>query len=70
MLNAKKYANFSGDVEVNVEENGKGSDYGFYSISLLEKKTNVEVNMDITKKGGYPIWYLNNRDVNKSKILI
>lgn len=65
---AKKYANFSGDVQVNVEENGKGSDYGFYSISLLEKKTNVEVNMDMTKKGGYPIWYLNNRDVKEQNI--
>ena len=65
---AKKYAKFSNDVEVKVEENGKGSDYGFYSISLLEKKSNVEVNMDITKKGGYPIWYLNNRDVKEKKI--
>ena len=68
VVEAKKYANFSGDVEVKVEENGKGSDYGFYSISLLEKKTNVEVNMDITKKGGYPIWYLNNRDVKEKNI--
>ena len=65
---AKKYANFSSDVEVKVEENGKGSDYGFYSISLLEKKSNVEVNMDMTKKGGYPIWYLNNRDVKEQNI--
>ena len=24
--------------------------------------------MDITKKGGYPIWYLNNRDVKKRNI--
>ena len=29
---------FRGDVEVKVEENGKGSDYGFYSISLLKIK--------------------------------
>lgn len=65
---AKKYANFSDGVEVNVEDNGKGSDFGFYSISLLEKKTNVEVNMDITKKGGYPIWYLNNREVKEKNI--
>lgn len=65
---AKKYANFEGDVKVRVEENGKGSDYGFYSVSLLEKATDVEVNMDITKKGGYPIWYLNNRTVKQAKL--
>lgn len=65
---AKKYAKLRGNVEVKVEDNGKGSDYGFYSISLLEKNSNVEVNMDITKKGGYPIWYLNNREVKKQNI--
>lgn len=26
------------------------------------------MNMDITKKGGYPIWYLNNRDVKEKNI--
>src|SRR5205807_674896 len=55
-------------VQVKVEENGKGSDYGFYSVTLLEKKTNIEVNMDLTKKGGYPIWYLNNREVKQKKL--
>lgn len=65
---AKRYAKLNGDVEVNIEENGKGSDYGFYSISLLEKKTNIEVNMDITKKGGHPIWYLKNREVQKQNL--
>jgi len=65
---AKKYADFEDDVKVRVEENGKGSDYGFYSVSLLEKATGIEVNMDITKKGGYPIWYLNNRTVKQAKL--
>lgn len=65
---AKKYAQVSEDVEAKVEQNGKGSDYGFYSISLLDTKTNTEVNMDLTKKGGYPIWYLNNREVQQKKL--
>ncbi|RFU69077.1 germination protein YpeB [Bacillus sp. V59.32b] len=65
---AKQYANLTGNVKTRVEENGKGSDYGFYSVSLINSKTKTEVNMDITKKGGYPIWYINNRDVNESKI--
>ncbi|WP_057914349.1 germination protein YpeB [Peribacillus muralis] len=66
---AKSYTHSkSGNVEVNVEENGKGSGYGFYSVSILDKDSNAELNMDLTKKGGYPIWYINNRDVNKTNI--
>lgn len=68
LAEAKKYADFSGDVVTKIEKNGKGSDYGFYSITLLEKQSNIEVNMDITQKGGYPIWYLNNREVKQEKI--
>ncbi|MGE7184773.1 germination protein YpeB [Peribacillus sp. NPDC006672] len=66
---AKSYAHSKGkNLKVNVEENGKGSDYGFYSVSILDKDTDTELNMDLTKKGGYPIWYINNRDVNKTNI--
>lgn len=65
---ARKYTGFSGDVDVKVTENGKGSDYGFYSISIRDKKTKEEANMDITKKGGYPIWYIVDRDVKEQKI--
>ncbi|MDQ0219009.1 germination protein YpeB [Peribacillus cavernae] len=65
---AKRYANLSGSLKTRVEENGKGSDYGFYSVSLINPATKTEVNMDITKVGGYPIWYINNRKVDKSKI--
>ncbi|MGM9954695.1 MAG: germination protein YpeB [Peribacillus sp.] len=66
---ARAYSNNqSENVKVNVEENGKGSDYGFYSISILDKEKDTEVNMDMTKKGGYPIWYINNREVKKTNI--
>lgn len=65
---ARKYTGFNGDVDVKVTENGKGSDYGFYSISIRDKKTKEEANMDITKKGGYPIWYIVDRDVKEQKI--
>ncbi|MDZ5471181.1 germination protein YpeB (plasmid) [Bacillus sp. 31A1R] len=65
---AKKYAGANGNVDVRVTENGKGSNYGFFSVSLLNKKTKNESNMDITKKGGYPIWFINDRDVKKQSI--
>ncbi|WP_338451774.1 germination protein YpeB [Niallia oryzisoli] len=65
---ANKYAGLGKDVEVNVTKNGDGSDYEFYSVSIEDKKTNQIANMDITKKGGYPIWYILSRDVTEQKI--
>jgi spore germination protein len=65
---AKKYASLGNNVNVKVTENGKGSGYGFYSVSIEDKKSDIEANMDITKKGGYPIWYILSRDVKKQKI--
>ncbi|KLV27795.1 germination protein YpeB [Niallia circulans] len=65
---AKEFADFKNPVDVKVTESGKGSNYGFYSVSLKEKGTNVEASMDITKKGGYPIWSIVSREVKKDKI--
>ncbi len=65
---AKKYAGLGNDVKVQVETSGKGSDYGFYSVSLLDKQNQQEANMDVTKKGGYPIWFILNRDIKAQKI--
>ncbi|WP_210365543.1 germination protein YpeB [Bacillus sp. REN3] len=65
---AKKYAPLRGTAEVKVTENGKGSDFGFYSVSILDKQAKQEASMDITKKGGYPIWFILARDVNKQAI--
>ena len=65
---AKKYIGLGDDAEVLVTENGKDSDYGFYSISFENQKTNQISNMDITKNGGHPLWYMQSRDVKNQKI--
>ena len=65
---AKKYMKFDNNAEVKVTESGKGSDYGFYSVSIRNKETGQEGSMDITKKAGYPIWFINYREVNEGKI--
>jgi spore germination protein len=65
---ARKYAGFKNPVNVRVTENGKGSSYGFFSVSIQDEKTKQEANMDITKKGGYPIWFILSRDVNKQNV--
>ncbi|WHY84465.1 germination protein YpeB [Neobacillus novalis] len=62
---AKNYMKFDGNAEVKVTENGKGADYGFYSVSIKNKQTAQEASMDITKKAGHPIWFINNRDIKK-----
>ncbi|WP_066060926.1 germination protein YpeB [Neobacillus soli] len=62
---AKKYMKIDGNSEVKVTESGKGSDYGFYSVSIKDKKSGQEASMDITKKAGHPIWFINHRDVKK-----
>ncbi|WP_110927593.1 germination protein YpeB [Bacillus massiliglaciei] len=63
----EKYANLPDDAKVQADENKKGSKYGFYSLNA-STESGLEVNMDITKKGGYPIWFMNNRDVKESKL--
>ncbi|MDQ0271102.1 germination protein YpeB [Cytobacillus purgationiresistens] len=65
---AKKYSGLKKDAKVRVEENGDGSNYGFYSVSLEDPDTKLEANMDITKKGGYPIWYIMAREVKEQNI--
>lgn len=64
----RKYAPVGNAGDVKITQNGKGSDYGFYSVSIQDPKTKLEANMDITKKGGYPIWFLLNRDVKNQKL--
>jgi spore germination protein len=65
---AKKYATLGENVKVQVESSGKDSDYGFYSVSLKSEQNKLEANMDITKKGGYPIWFILSRDVKNQNI--
>ncbi|MHC0036096.1 germination protein YpeB [Pseudoneobacillus sp. C159] len=64
---AQKYSNLKNG-KVQVVENGDGSKYGFYSVSILEQKSGLAANMDITKVGGYPIWYIMSRDIKKGTL--
>ncbi|WP_273129066.1 germination protein YpeB [Bacillus weihaiensis] len=68
---AKKVAEkFTNDEVSNlkVTENGEGADFGFFSVSMNEKDSKSEINMDITKKGGYPIYLVLSRDIKDNKI--
>jgi spore germination protein len=54
--------------DIKVTENGDGADYEFFSVSMDDKEQKVDINMDITKKGGYPIFLVQNREVAEKKI--
>lgn len=63
---AQKIAQIGTDSKVTVTENGKGSKISFYSVTVTKNKQ--QANMDITKKGGHPIWFMESREINKQNI--
>ncbi|MCA1054662.1 germination protein YpeB [Rossellomorea aquimaris] len=62
----RKYSGIDKSKDAKVTKSGKGSNFKFYSVSIGNGQT--EASMDVTQKGGYPIWYINNREVKESKI--
>ncbi|EJR41104.1 hypothetical protein S3E15_00531 [Bacillus mycoides] len=65
---AKSFLNLKGNEKVEVEKSGKGAKESFYSVKIQDPATNNEYYMDITGKGGYPIWVMNNREIKEQKI--
>ncbi|MBS4176547.1 germination protein YpeB [Lederbergia citrea] len=64
---ATKYAGIPAAKEVKVTESGKGSPYQFYSVNV-DDGNGQGASIDVTKKGGYPIWFINHRDIGDQKI--
>ncbi|MBS4209750.1 germination protein YpeB [Bacillus sp. FJAT-50079] len=64
---AQKYAAMKTVEQSVVAENGKGANYGFYSVNLDDGNGN-SASLDITKKGGYPVWFMNHRDIGEQKL--
>lgn len=64
---AKKYTDINNPTKIKVTQNGNGSNYGFYSVTLADRNGN-EGNIDITKKGGHPIYFIDRRDIKKQKL--
>jgi spore germination protein len=62
----RKYSGLDKSKDAKVASSGKGSNFKFYSVSIGNGK--AEASMDVTQKGGYPIWYINNREVKESKV--
>ncbi|WP_071459988.1 germination protein YpeB [Bacillus massilinigeriensis] len=56
------------ETEIRVTKNGKGSENSFFSVNMTSKVNGSEATMDITKKGGYPIWFIFSREMGKQKL--
>jgi spore germination protein len=65
---AKEFLNIEGSPDIKITESGKGADNGFYSVTIQPKDEQAEINMDITKKGGYPIWLIQNKQITEKNI--
>jgi spore germination protein len=50
-----------------VAENGIGTEYNSYSVSV-EKGNGAQLNMDYSKRGGHLLWYINPRQVKQEKL--
>lgn len=65
---AKKFLDLQGEQEIKVTETGKGANYDAYSLTFKHPKTGATVTMDVTKKGGHPLWMIKHRKIGKAKI--
>lgn len=64
---AKKYSDIKNVKEVKVVDNGKGAAFDFFSVNL-DNGNGDGASIDITKKGGYPVWLMNHRDIGEQKV--
>ncbi|WP_243386488.1 germination protein YpeB [Bacillus kexueae] len=53
---------------MDITENGSDSSFGFFSVTMHDKENKHDLYMDITKKGGFPIYLLHNRDIKDQNI--
>ncbi len=52
---------------VKVDETNKNSNYAVYNVTI-DRSNDETIYMDISKKGGHPIWMLSSRDIKENKI--
>lgn len=54
--------------KIDVESNGKGGRIESYTIRIEKKDAKQPVDIDIAKKGGHIVWYLDEREIGKAGI--
>ncbi|QFT89426.1 Sporulation protein YpeB [Bacillus sp. THAF10] len=64
---ADKYLELEGNEKITITESGEGSKFGFYSLKIVDKNQ-VDTYMDIAKKGGIPIYLVQNKEAKQKNI--
>ncbi|WP_096434845.1 germination protein YpeB [Alteribacter populi] len=65
---AGEFLDREGNLEAEVENTGDGLAYDAYSLLIEDPEDNHTIYMDITKKGGKPLWLLEDRQVESAEI--
>ncbi|MCE7791030.1 germination protein YpeB [Salipaludibacillus sp. CUR1] len=65
---ARDFLNQDSLGDVQITETGEGLAYEAYSLVIADGEHGTNITMDITKKGGHPVWMLNEREVQQEKI--
>ncbi|MEH7451983.1 germination protein YpeB [Gottfriedia acidiceleris] len=65
---AKKFLELNSTAQIKVSLTGEKLADRYYSLEIREPKTNSEIYLDITEKGGYPVWVIDRRDIKAQKI--
>lgn len=64
---AKQIARVTNISRVKVSSNLKGSRFGFYNVSFIDNNTKNHYTVDLTRKGGHLIYFLNDREIKNQK---
>ncbi|MEH6938121.1 germination protein YpeB [Bacillus sp. JJ664] len=65
---AKKFLELNGSEKIKVSHTGEKLEDRYYSLEITDPKQKNEIYMDITEKGGYPLWVISDREIGKQKI--
>lgn len=65
---AQSFLGLKPNADINISENGKGTEYQTYSALIPTK--DGEIHMDFSKRGGDILWFMKPRDVGEQKLSI
>jgi len=68
---ASQFMQLPEDLRVNVVENGKGTEYESYSVTVVDEQDDgSRLNVDVSKRGGKVLYFMNNRQVKSSRLSV
>ncbi|SFE33544.1 germination protein YpeB [Alteribacillus iranensis] len=65
---AKEFLGVPDSMEVQVEELDKGLKFKGYTLTIQEPEGEASIHMDMTKKGGHPLWFMQARPIDEANI--